>query len=217
MVDLKSTEQTFNITSKFNFKSVTKISIWYQPRIGWRMHTCAQYFCCLESTIRERSMSWIRIRLSDSAAACVRLPAPSIVHLSLGDRIVKEKLRKAAAGASEYQFICYHPYVAGAILTAKELTSTWFLRQNSSVYTGHCVRRNWLAVCYSPGFSPISTGNGNQQMDKEGVERGSWLGKKTKREESIFYCTVRSCDVTTHAKPGKSLDFSRRLLVLSSI
>jgi hypothetical protein len=143
--------------------------------------------------------------------------SPSIVHLSLGDRIAKEKLRKSAAGASEYQFICYHPYVAGAILTAKELTSTWFLRQNSSVYAGHCVRRNWLAVCYSPGFSPISTGNGNQQMDKEGVERGSWLGKKTKREESIFYGTVGSCDVTTHAKPGKSLDFSRRLLVLSSI
>jgi hypothetical protein len=64
------------------------------------------------------------------------------VHLSLGDRIEKEKLRKSAAGASEYQFICYHPYVAGAILTAKELTSTWFLRQNSSVYAGHCVRRN---------------------------------------------------------------------------
>jgi hypothetical protein len=51
----------------------------------------------------------------------MRLPVRQLCIYHFGDPTSEAKLRMATAGASEYQFIFYHPLVAGTILTEKKL------------------------------------------------------------------------------------------------
>ena len=63
------------------------------------------------------------------------------------------KLRRATAGVNEYQSICYHPLVAGKILTGSKLKYYLvYLRIHQGCHT-MCVGIDWW-YAIAPGFSP---------------------------------------------------------------